>query len=412
MRTLHTVLMLLAVVLMVLTAACGGQAAQEEEATEAPAAEEEAIAEDAEEEATAEDEPTEIIEEATQEPTVETLDDDVPRTNLRVGLVTDVGQVNDGTFNEFAHEGAQAAVEDYGLTYSYIETQNPGDYEQNIGTLVEEEYDIIVTVGFLIADDTYAAAIDHPGIVFIGVDQSFTGEQALPNLIGVQFREDQSGFLVGALAGMMTESDVVGFVGGVDVPAVKKFRFGYEHGLNYVNPDASLLSVYVPSFTDPAQGASAAQQFVGEGADVIFGAGGKTGTGAIQEAAQEGVYVIGVDQDEYFTTFGGGETPGSDQLLTSAIKRVDVGVYDQIEAVVNGTFEGNGDYILDAENEGIGYADFHETADEIPNEAKERLEEIFQMLADGELNTGVDPLSGEPIPEEIPEPMPFEGSID
>jgi basic membrane lipoprotein Med (substrate-binding protein (PBP1-ABC) superfamily) len=329
-------------------------------------------------------------------------------SDLRLGLVTDIGRVNDGTFNQFAHEGALQAAEDFGLEYRYIETQNQADYEQNIQTLVDEDYDIIVTVGFLIAEDTYTAAQEHPDTIFIGVDQSFSGEQALPNLVGIQFREDQSGFLVGALAGMMTETDVVGFVGGVDVPAVKKFRFGYEHGVNYVNPDAQVLAVYVPSFTDPAQGASVAQQFIGEGADIIFGAGGTTGSGAISTAAEQGVYVIGVDQDEYVTTFGGGDAPGASNILTSAIKRVDVGVYDQVAAVANGTFEGGGDYILNAANDGVGYADFHETADEIPEPVQERLEEIREMLANDELNTGVDPLGGDPIEDEIPEPEPFE----
>jgi basic membrane lipoprotein Med (substrate-binding protein (PBP1-ABC) superfamily) len=192
------------------------------------------------------------------------------------------------------------------------------------------------------------------------------------------------------------------------VPAVKKFRNGYMHGVQYINPDAQVRDVYVPTFTDPAQGASAAEQFIGDGADIIFGAGGPTGSGAIRAAAEQEVYVIGVDQDEYNTTFGGGETPGADQILTSAIKRVDVGVYDQVEAVVEGDFEGEGDYILNVSNGGVGYADFHETADEIPEEVKERLAEIEDMLAEDELTTGVDPVSGDPIESEIPEPEPFE----
>lgn len=380
MRRVHLLALLLAL-LLPLAAACGGM-------TDSPADEEEA---DTEEEEIGEEE-----------------EDAAEGSDLRVGLVTDIGRVNDGTFNQFAHEGAVEAAEDFDLEYDYIETQAQADYDQNIETLVNEDYDVVVTVGFLIADATFAAAEENPDIAFIGVDQSFTGERALPNLVGIQFREDQGGFLVGALAGMMTESDTVGFVGGVDVPAVKKFRNGYLHGLQYTNPDAELLSVYVPSFTDPAQGASAAEQFIGDGADIIFGAGGPTGSGAIKAAAEQDVYVIGVDQDEYYTTFGGGDTPGADQLLTSAIKRVDVGVYNQIEMVVKDTFEGEGDYILNVFNDGVGYADFHETEDEVPEEVKERMEEIREMLAEDELQTGVDPLSGEVIEDEIPEPEPFE----
>ncbi len=405
MRKLPILSLLLFALLLPLVAACGGTA-------QAPTSDEGGASTDATEEEPAADSAEDAAEDGTTEEDADAEGEtavDPDGSGLRLGLVTDIGRVNDGTFNEFAHEGALRAADDFGLEYRYIETQNRADYEQNINTLIDEEYDIIVSVGFLLADATYNAALDNPNIRFIGVDQSFTGERALPNLIGVQFREDQSGFMAGALAGMMTETNTVGFVGGVDVPAVKKFRNGYEHGVNYVNPDANVLGVYVPSFTDPAQGASVAQQFIGDGADIIFGAGGATGSGGITAAAEEGVYVIGVDQDEYNTTFGGGTSPGSDMLLTSAIKRVDVGVYDQVEAIANGTFEGNGDYILNAANEGITYADFHETADDIPEPVKERLEEIRMMLVEDELTTGVDPLSGDPIEAEIPESVPFEG---
>jgi basic membrane lipoprotein Med (substrate-binding protein (PBP1-ABC) superfamily) len=210
---------------------------------------------------------------------------------------------------------------------------------------------------------------------------------------------------------MMTESGVVGGVYGIDVPAVVKFRNGYEHGCHYVNPDATVLGVYVPSFTDPAQGASTAQQFLGEGADVIFGAGGQTGSGAIRAAAEQGAWVIGVDQDEYFTTFGGGDAPGADRLLSSAVKRVDLGVYDQIKGLVqpdSGLWAGGGHYVLEAANDGITYAPFHEAEDDVPAAVAENLERIRVALADGSLQTGVDPVTGDVIEDEIPEPQPFE----
>ncbi len=328
-------------------------------------------------------------------------------STLRVGLVTDIGRVNDGTFNQFAHEGAVRATEELGIEYRFIETQNQADYEANITTLLDENFNVIVTVGFLIADATYNAAKANPDITFIGVDQDFSGERALPNLIGIQFREDQAGFLVGALAGMMTESDVVGFIGGIDIPPVKRFRNGYENGVAFINPDATILGTYIPSFTDPATGASVANQFLGEGADIIFGAGGATGSGAIKAAAEQGAFVLGVDQDEYFTTFGGGSSPGSDRILSSALKRVDIGVYDQIIAVSDGSFTGEGNYVLSVENGGIGYADFHEAADAVPDAVAERLEEIEAALADGSLTTGVDLASGDPDPATIPAAEPF-----
>jgi len=124
----------------------------------------------------------------------------------------------------------------------------------------------------------------------------------------------------------------------------------------YITADINLLGVYIDDFVAPDRGASAAEQFMGEGADVIFGAGGPTGSGGIKRAAEEGIYVIGVDQDEYLTTFGAGSTPGAQFLISSAVKRVDLGVYDQIFGFLAGTDAGGSLYILDAANGGITFA--------------------------------------------------------
>ena len=144
-------------------------------------------------------------------------------------------------------------------------------------------------------------------------------------MAGVQFNEDESGYIAGVLAASLSESGVIGVVAGrEDVPPVVKFVNGYTVGAESVNPDIRVLSIYNESFTDVAKGASDAAQFIGEGADVIFGAGGQTGSGGVAAAAEEGVWAIGVDQDEYFTTFAGGTAPGSEFLASSAIKRVDL----------------------------------------------------------------------------------------
>ncbi|MGB0388157.1 MAG: BMP family lipoprotein, partial [Ardenticatenaceae bacterium] len=324
-------------------------------------------------------------------------------------LVTDLGNVNDGTFNEFAYTGMVSAQEEFGIETTFIETQSETDYAKNIDTCVQEGYEAVITVGFLIADATLEAASANPDTMFIGVDQFF--EAPPENLVGIQYREDQGGFLAGALACMMTESDLVGGVYGIDIPPVVKFRNGFENGCQYVNPDASALGVYIPSFTDAAQGASTAEQFIGEGADVIFGAGGPTGSGGIRNGAEQGIYVIGVDQDEYNTTFGGGSAPGAENLISSAVKRVDLGVYDQLKGLIDPSSDlwaGGGLYILDAANGGITYAPFHDAEDSIPDAVKDRLEEIREMLASGDLNTGVDPIGGDVLEGEIPEPVPFE----
>jgi basic membrane protein A and related proteins len=326
---------------------------------------------------------------------------------LRVALVTDLGRVNDGTFNEFAHNGVLQAQEQYGFEYKFIETVAQADYVANIQTFVDEGFDVIVTVGFLIQDATAAAAAANPEIIFIGVDHFYEPGTVTDNLIGLQFREDQAGFLAGALAAMMSESGTIGIVAGVEIPPVKKFKHGFDNGARYVRPEIDLLGVYLPTFIDPALGASTAELQIGAGADVIFGAGGPTGSGAIKAAAEQGAFVIGVDQDEFVTTFSNGSAPGADRILSSAIKRVDVAVATEIGRVIDGTFVGNGIAVFDAAGDGVGLADFHLTADQVPAGVQAKLAEIFAALADGSLTTGVDPASGDLIEAEIPEPNPY-----
>jgi basic membrane lipoprotein Med (substrate-binding protein (PBP1-ABC) superfamily) len=307
-------------------------------------------------------------------------------------LVTDIGRINDGTFNEFTYNGFARAAEDFGLDSTFIETAAPTDYDTNMSTCVDEGYDVIVTVGFLMTDKTAEFANANPDVYFIGIDQ-FHGD-APDNLLGVLFREDQSGFLAGALAAMMSESGIIAGVYGIDIPPVVKFRNGFEQGARYINPDIETLGVYIDSFGAPDRGAAAAEGFIGEGADVIFGAGGNTGSGGITKAAQLGALVIGVDQDEYNTTFGRGETPGAENLISSAMKRVDNGAYLPIKALA----EGGGDWVsgiwvLSAENDGIGFAPPHDS--DVSEEVTAAMEEIYQGLKDGSIETGVNPGSGE-----------------
>ena len=329
---------------------------------------------------------------ATEVPTAAPV---APGAPTSVCLVTDVGRVNDGTFNQFAYEGMLRGVTEYGLEDTFIETQAQTDYATNINSCVSEGFDVIVTVGFLIGDATLAAATENPDVYFIGVDQFFVDHPS--NLVGIQYREDQGGFLAGALAAMMTESGTVAGVYGIDIPPVVKFRNGFENGARYVDPAINLLGVYIDDFVAPDRGASAAEQFMGEGADVIFGAGGPTGSGGIKRAAEEGIWVVGVDQDEYFTTFGTGTTPGAEFLASSAVKRVDLGVYDMIKALVSdmSAWQGGSLYILEAANGGITYAPAHEAA--VPRWVQLQLETIRKGLADGSIDTGVDPISGAPL---------------
>lgn len=320
-----------------------------------------------------------------------------------VCLVTDLGRVNDGTFNQSAHEGAVAAADDFDLEYDFIETQAETDYEANIQTCISEGFEVIITVGFLIADATWAAAEANSDVYFLGVDQFVADGPA--NYVGIQFREDQSGFMTGVLAAYVAEylgSDTIAGVYGIDIPPVKRFRNGYEQGAMYVNPDLRILGVYIPSFIAPDQGASAALQFIGEGASVLFGGGGPTGTGAILAGAQEGVYVIGVDKDEFLTSFGAGETPGSEFIISSAMKRVDQGVYDMVAMLAEGDMEGfpgGGIHMMDAAMNGVGLAPPH--LSDIPEEVWDAVHAVNDRLIAGEIETGVDLVSGDLLEDDM-----------
>jgi basic membrane protein A len=310
---------------------------------------------------------------------------------FRVNLVTDIGKVDDGTFNQFAYDGMVAAAECFGIEdTSFIETVSEADYAGNIATSLESSPNALVTVGYLITTDTEAAAIANPDVDFIGIDQFL--ETYPDNMAGVVFNEDESGYIAGVLAASLSQSGVIGVVAGrEDVPPVVKFVNGYIAGAQSVNPDIRVLSIYNESFTDIAKGASDAAQFIGEGADVIFGAGGQTGSGGIAAAAEAGVWAIGVDQDEYFTTFAGGSAPGSEFLASSAVKRVDLVTFRLIADSVQDQFEG-GLVVGTAANDLITYAEPHDAV--LPAEVTAAVEAARVGLADGSVTTGICGIDG------------------
>jgi basic membrane protein A and related proteins len=306
---------------------------------------------------------------------------------IKVGLVTDMGKIDDRTFNEFAYKGMIRAAKDFGLKTSFIETLQPTDYDKNIEQFVTEGFHVIVTVGFMLGDATQAAARRHPNVKFVIVD--FAYDPPLGNVIGLVFAEEQAGFLAGALAGLMSESKIVGMTAGPAIPPVVRFRKGFEAGVRYICPACDVLGVHIDSFTDPARGKTAALSQMDEGADIIFGAGGTTGSGALRGAAQAGAWVIGVDQDEYMTTFKEGKVPGADRILSSAMKRVDNAVYEAIRRSVTGSFKG-GVIMSDLTNDGIGLAPFHETRPAIPARIETRLADIRDGLRSGKIQIPMD----------------------
>jgi basic membrane protein A len=307
-----------------------------------------------------------------------------PRSDYKLALILNAeGTIRDGTFNEAAYNGAQLAVRDYGLNFAYRETYEEKDYPVAIDDMNDTGRNIIITVGFQMQAATLAAAQKSPDVFFIGVDQA--PENPPANLVGLLFRDDEAGFLAGALAGMMTKSNVVGVVGGVQIPPVERFVNGFVNGVKYINTNANPLAEYTTSFADGPQGIAKADAMIAGGADVIFGAGGLTGSSAIAYAASQGKFVIGVDQDEYRTTFKTGKD--ADRILTSAVKRVDTGVYRAIGNVLSGKFAG-GLLVLGAAECGISYAPFHDAEKVIPAEVQQRLETVWRALAGGTLATG------------------------
>lgn len=308
-----------------------------------------------------------------------------------VGLVTDVGQIDDKSFNQSAWEGVQQAEADLGAQIDFVETTNATDYASNIGLFANDNYDVIVTVGFALGEATIEAAGQYPDIDFIGVDQfigdapeGWEGDWPPANLAGLIFPEAQSGFLAGALAGMMTESNIIAAVLGTDlVPPVVAFKEGYEAGARYVNENIEIISTYHPggldvAFTDPGWGADTARQALDQGADIIFGAGGNTGNGALGEVANhDGAYCIGVDTDQW-------ETVPSAQpcLITSAMKLITPGVFDLVSASNDGNFP-SGNYVGE-----VGLAPFHDFEDDVPQDVKDRLEEIREGLESGAIEAG------------------------
>lgn len=308
---------------------------------------------------------------------------------VRVGLVTDVGHIDDGTFNQYAYEGLRRAATELGLEYTYIETVRPEDHEVNLLILIEEQCGLIITVGNGLGKVVERVAKEHPDVDFVTVD--FVVQPPLSNVLSLVFAEDQAGFLAGALAGCITRSNIVGVVAGETVPPVLRFRKGFARGARYVNPKVRVLSEHVESFNDPDKGRSIALSFVERGADVIFGAGGRTGSGAIRGAAEAGAWVIGVDQDEWFTTFERGRAPGSDRLVSSAIKRVDIAVENAVRDWAAGRFKGKSNWLGSLRNGGVGLAPFHAAENVVSQEIRARLNEVTIRLRDGALQTRIGP---------------------
>ncbi len=303
---------------------------------------------------------------------------------LKVGLVTDVGKIDDKSFNQSAWEGVQQAGKQLGADVKFIETTDPKDYGKNIEQFAQDNYDVIVTVGFALGQATVDEAKKYPDIKFIGVDQF--QQDTVPNVAGLVFNEDRAGYLAGALAAQMTKTGTIGQVLGTPiVPPVEAFGVGYINGAKALKSDIHVLSACHPGglakgFSDPDWGKATAVQMMDQKADIIFAAGGQTGNGgllAIAERKDSGVLGIGVDTDQYYTL-----QQADPILLSSAMKLITPGVFDLIKAAQDGSFKGGNTYGK------VGLAPYHDLDSKVPDAVKQKMQQLSADVTSGKVNTG------------------------
>lgn len=325
-------------------------------------------------------------------PTIEQPTAEQPATStkcsFKIGFVSDVGKINDQSFNQAGWTGVQEGAKVLGLSdkcYSFIETADSADYETNIKSFVKEGYNVIVTSGFAMGAVTRLVAKENPNIFFIGIDQQQVNDKFEPdpyvNVAGLNFHEDMGGFLAGATAGLMTKSNVVAGVFGCQfIPAVARYEVGFHNGVTFVNPNAKIIDVYHPGsidqcFSDASFGSETAQSFINEGADVVYGAGGLTANGALITACNKGAMVIGTDMDQFVTL-----PEVKDCIVTSALKDIVTGLRNLIVSAKDGSFKGG-----DAFGPST-LASFHNLDSKIPDDVKTKLNDIAQKLSAGEIN--------------------------
>ena len=287
----------------------------------------------------------------------------------RVAMVTDTGGINDQSFNALAWSGLQRAKEELGVEVSYLESITEADYGPNLETLYDEGYDLIICIGWMMADALTEAATLHPEQMYAIIDNASVGE----NVVGVNFATEQCSYLVGVAAGTMTETNNVGFVIGMVSPVMNTFGYGYYAGVRDTNPDCVVQCYNTNSYGDAAGGKAATISMYANGADIVFHAAGGTGTGVIEAAKEQGKLAIGVDQDQSYLA--------PEAVLTSALKRVDSGVFNLCQGIVDGTLEA-GDVVYSLSDGGV---DIAPSIDLMSEEALAAVEAAKENILAGEV---------------------------
>jgi basic membrane protein A len=303
---------------------------------------------------------------------------------LKVGLVTDIGGLNDRSFNHLANVGLQRAEKELGVSGRVLTSSANADYVPNLTSLARQRYDLIVGVGFLMADAVETVAKRFPDVDFAIIDYSLAAMKSDPqNVQGLIFREEQAGYLAGYLAGLV-EKEGVGFVkpgaqrisavGGQAVPAVQKYIAGYQAGAKKGDPQISAPFAYSQDFVDQAKCKELALNQIAQGSDVVFQVAGGCGLGAIDAARSANVWGIGVDADQSYL---------GKHILTSAVKKVDVSVYQTVQQVQDSSVEGGHDSVFELSNGGVGLG---KISAEVPKSIRDRVDEARRQILSGAIS--------------------------
>ena len=295
----------------------------------------------------------------------------------KIGVIYDSGGKFDKSFNELAYRTALRVQEELGFGLIEFEAANNTQIEQGMRKVADRGATLIVGMGFAQADAVAAVAPDYPDVKFVAVDVCWLEDPA-GNIYQACYKEHEGSFLVGMIAALKSKTGKVGFVGGMDIPLIRKFQGGYEQGAKYVNPDievyANMTGTTVEAWNNPTKGAELTKAQMDKGADVVYQAAGGTGIGVLQAAADAGVFAIGVDANQNWMH------PGS--VLTSMLKRLDLTIFEQAEKSAAGTFE-NGIYILGLAEGGLGYAMDENNKDLISSDMIDKVEKAKSDIISG-----------------------------
>ena len=300
----------------------------------------------------------------------------------KVGLVFDIGGRGDKSFNDAAYNGLERAKQDFGIEFEVIDPGDGADRESALRKLAsKKDIGLIFAVGFIFTEDITTVAKDFPNKKFGCIDYAVNQEVKIPNnLAALEFKEEEGSFLVGAIAGLLTKTNKVGFLGGMKSALIKKFETGYVQGVEYVNPDCKVLTGYVSvsadGFKNPGKGKEISLSLYTNGADIVYHASGLSGLGLFEAAREENKLAIGVDLDQY------NEAPGF--VLTSMTKQVDEIIYQTIKDFLDDKFSG-GVKTLGLKDKGVDYVYDENNKELITKEARDKVEDIRTKIISKEI---------------------------